>query len=138
MLISPAFAQGLTGGGDGFVAFLPLILIFVVFYFLLIRPQMKRQKEHKNKLGSIRRGDKIVTGGGIIATVTRIGEGDQIDAEIASGVKVKVMRNLVADVLTKTEPVSSGKSDKAEDKDRKRGRGKSKPGDSVVDKEDKD
>lgn len=105
MFISTAWAQ--SGGGDAgsaLTAFLPLILIFVIFYFLLIRPQQKRQKQHQQKLQAIRRGDKILTGGGLFASVTKVIDDNELQAEIADGVKVRVARNMVADVISKTEP----------------------------------
>ncbi|MBL6959256.1 MAG: preprotein translocase subunit YajC [Rhodospirillales bacterium] len=111
MFISPAYAQGAGGGGGGIEAFLPLILIFVVFYFLLIRPQQKKVKLHKEMLGAIRRGDKIVTGGGIIGTVTKVIDDHEVNVEIAEGIKVRVQRGLISAVLTKPEPVKDdGKS----------------------------
>ncbi len=111
MFISPAYAQGAPGGAmGGLEAFLPLILIFVVFYFLLIRPQQKRMKQHKEVLANIRRGDRIVTNGGLIGQVTKVQDGE-LQVEIAEGVKVKVLRDMVANVLAKTEPVSGGKDD---------------------------
>lgn len=118
MLISPAFAQAASGGGAGPLAmaqqFLPLILIFAVFYLLLIRPQQKRMKEHKNKLASIRRGDRVLTGGGIIATVVKVAD-DELTVDLTEGVRVKVMRSTVSDVLAKTDPVKGGKDDKDDD-----------------------
>ncbi|MCR9219647.1 MAG: preprotein translocase subunit YajC [Alphaproteobacteria bacterium] len=105
MFISTAWAQ--SGGGDAgsaLTAFLPLILIFVIFYFLLIRPQQKRQKQHQQKLQAIRRGDKILTGGGLFASVTKVIDDNELQAEIADGVKVRVARSMVADVISKTEP----------------------------------
>lgn len=109
MFISPAYAQAAPGGAMGGIeAFLPLILIFVVFYFLLIRPQQKRMKQHKEMLSNIRRGDRIVTNGGIVGQVSKVGD-TELDVEIAQGVKVKVMRDMVSTVLAKTEPVSGGK-----------------------------
>ncbi|EKV31396.1 Preprotein translocase subunit YajC [Caenispirillum salinarum AK4] len=112
MLISPAYAQAPGGAMGGIEAFLPLILIFVVFYFLLIRPQQKRQKQHKEMLRNIRRGDRIVTNGGIIGKVARV-QDTELDLEIAPDTKVKVMRDMVATVLDKTEPVSGKGGDKA-------------------------
>lgn len=110
MFISPAYAQAAAPGGGmgGIEAFLPLILIFVVFYFLLIRPQQKRMKQHKEMLGNIRRGDRIVTNGGLIGQVTKV-QDNELQVEIAEGVKVKVLRDMVGNVLAKTEPVSGGK-----------------------------
>ncbi len=110
MFVSPAYAQAAAPGGTGgFEAILPLVLIFVVFYFLLIRPQQKKAKEHKALLGSIRRGDKIVTGGGIIGTVTKVVDDNELAVEIAEGVRVRVQRGLIATVLSKTEPVKDDK-----------------------------
>lgn len=115
--ISPAYAQaaGGGGGGGGLEAMLPLVLIFVVFYFLLIRPQQKKAKEHKAMLDAVRRGDKVVTGGGIIGTVTKVKDDNEITVEISDGVKVQVQRGLLASVLSKTEPVNDDKKDKKGD-----------------------
>ncbi|MBC8241260.1 MAG: preprotein translocase subunit YajC [Alphaproteobacteria bacterium] len=113
MFISPAYAQAAGGGGSlgGLEAMLPLVLIFVVFYFLLIRPQQKKMKAHKAQLSAVRRGDRIVTGGGIIGTVTKVSETDsEIQVEIATGVKVKVQRELISTVLSKTEPQAAKKA----------------------------
>lgn len=100
MFISPAYAQGL-GGGDGFSTLVPLVLIFAVFYFLLIRPQQKRAKMHREMLGNIRRGDKIVTGGGILGKVIKVRDNDELDVEIAEGVKIRVQRGGVSGVMAK-------------------------------------
>lgn len=121
MFVTSAYAQAAAdGGGSGFEAFLPLILIFGVFYILLIRPQQKKMKEHKATLSAIRRGDKVVTGGGIVGTVTKVLDDSEITVEIADGVKVRVQRGLISTVLSKTEPVkedkkseSSGDSEKS-------------------------
>lgn len=111
MFVSPAYAQAAGGdAGGGVMAFLPLVLIFVVFYFLLIRPQQKRMKQHKEMLGNIRRGDRVVTNGGIIGQVIKTGD-DELTLEIAENVRVKVMRAMVSDVVAKTEPVKGGKDD---------------------------
>ncbi|MBT4932802.1 MAG: preprotein translocase subunit YajC [Rhodospirillaceae bacterium] len=119
--ISPAYAQaaGGAGGASGLEAMFPLILIFVVFYFLLIRPQQKKAKEHKAMLEAVRRGDKVVTGGGILGTVTKVSDDQEITVEIADGVKVRVQRGLLASVLSKTEPVKEDKKDKKSKKDDK-------------------
>ena len=116
MLISPAFAQGAggAGGADMLTSFLPLILIFVVFYFLLTRPQQKKQKEHKAMLAAVRRGDKIVTAGGLIGTVAKVIGDDELSVEIAEGVKVKVARGMVSTVLSKTEPAKGDDKDEDE------------------------
>ena len=86
--------------------FIPLILIFVIMWFLLIRPQQKKLKEHQAMVAALRKGDQIVTQGGIVGKVTRVKEGEEIEVEIAEGVKVRVVRNTVAQVLSKTEPAS--------------------------------
>ncbi len=115
MFVSPAYAQAAEGGGGGGLeAFLPLILIFVVFYFLLIRPQQKKMKEHKAMLGAVRRGDKVVTGGGIIGTITKVIDENEVTVEIADGVKVRVQRGLISSVLSKTQPVNDDKNTKGD------------------------
>lgn len=107
MLISPAYAQAApTAGAGGLEAFLPLILIFVVFYFLLIRPQQKKAKLHREMLGALRRGDRVITGGGIIGQVVKLEGEAEVVVEIAENVKVKVLRATIQDVLQKTQPVS--------------------------------
>lgn len=108
MFISPAYAQGGGGLGGGLEAFLPLILIFAVFYFLLIRPQQRKVKMHREMLGRIRRGDKVVTGGGILGTVTKVSNDQEVSVEIAEGIKVRVMRGTIAQVLTRGEPQAGG------------------------------
>jgi preprotein translocase subunit YajC len=110
MFVSPAFAQA-TGGGagtGGWEALLPLVLIFVVFYFLLIRPQQKKMKLHKEMLSAIRRGDRVVTGGGILATVTKVVDDNEVMVEIADGVRVRVQRSTIAGVVSRTEPAGDG------------------------------
>jgi len=105
MLISTAYAQG-TGMLDQntLIQFLPLILIFVVFYFLLIRPQQRKAKDHKTMLDALRRGDRVVTGGGIIGTVARVDNPEEVIVDIADGVRVRQMRTMVSGVRAKTEP----------------------------------
>ena len=118
MFISQAYAQDAAGAGGGsfILQFAPLILIFVVFYFLLIRPQQKRMRDHREMLSAVRRGDRVVTGGGIIGVVTKAG-GDELTIEIAQGVRVKVMRGTVSSVLQKTEPARSRDEEDDEDAD---------------------
>ena len=106
MFISTAYAQDAAGAGGGLQAMLPLILIFVVFYFLLIRPQQKKMKEHKAMLGAVRRGDKVVTGGGIVGTVTKVDNDLEVTVEIAKDIKVKVHRSLLSSVISKTQPAA--------------------------------
>lgn len=108
MLISPAYAQTAAGGGFDFQALLPLVLIFAVFYFLLIRPQQKKAKQHREMLSAVRRGDKVVTGGGIIATVVKAGDGEEITVEIAKDVRVQVLKLTLGNVLSRSEPAGEG------------------------------
>ena len=109
MLISTAFAQAAGGGGGGslFVNLAPLLLIFAVFYFLLIRPQQRKAKAHREMLGQVRRGDRVLTGGGIIGTVTRVMNDREVAVEIAEGVKVVCARATLTDVLTRPEPAKA-------------------------------
>jgi preprotein translocase subunit YajC len=100
MLISPAYAQDVAGIMGGLTQFLPLILIFGVFYFLLIRPQQTRAKQMKAMLAALRRGDRVVTAGGILATVQRVKEGsDEVEVDIAPNVRVTVLRDTITTVL---------------------------------------
>ena len=104
MFISPAYAQGAIGGDMGALgSFLPLILIFVVFYFLLIRPQQKKQKAHREMLAALHRGDRIVTAGGLVGVITKVLSDTEVTVEIAEGVKVRVMRGMISDIIAKTE-----------------------------------
>jgi preprotein translocase subunit YajC len=103
MFISPAYAQAAGGGLGGLESLLPLILIFVVFYFLLIRPQQKKQKQHREMLAALRRGDRVVTAGGVIGTITRAGD-SELTVEISEGVRVRVLRGMISDVLARSEP----------------------------------
>ena len=105
MFISPAYAQtAQAGGGDLFGMFLPMILIFAIMYFLLIRPQQKKQKQHQAKLAAVKRGDKVVTGGGIYGTVRKLSDEGKIHVEIAKGIEVVVASSTLADVLLKQAP----------------------------------
>jgi preprotein translocase subunit YajC len=106
MFISPAYAQAAGGSDGGFATLLPLVLIFVVFYFLLIRPQQKRAKQHREMLSAVRRGDKVVTGGGIKGTVTKVVNDDELAVEIAEGIKIRVQRSLLASVQSKSQAAS--------------------------------
>ena len=119
MLISTAYAQA-PGGSlldqSALVQFLPLILIFVVFYFLLIRPQQKKQKDHRAMIDALRRGDRIVTGGGILGTVNRVVSPEEIEVDIASNVRVRVLRSTITSVLAKPDPAAAREA--ARDKDR--------------------
>ena len=88
MFISPAYAQGAGGGGFDIMTLLPLVLIFVVFYFLLIRPQQKKVKDDRTMLGKLQRGDKVVTNGGIVGQIRKVISENELDLEIANGVRV--------------------------------------------------
>jgi preprotein translocase subunit YajC len=107
MIISPAYAQtAAAGGGAGsaFAQILPLIFIFLIMYFLLIRPQQKKMKELRAMVEALRRGDQVLTQGGIVGKVTKVGDDNMIDVEIASGVVVKVVKSTIVSVMNKTEP----------------------------------
>src|SRR5499427_5354466 len=119
MWISTAYAQG-TGIFDqnALIQFLPLILIFVVFYFLLIRPQQRKAKDHKTMLDALRRGDRIVTGGGIIGTVARVDSPEEITVDIADGVRVRVLRSTITSVLAKPDPAAAREAAKQREESR--------------------
>ena len=111
MFISPAFAQGsLFGGGAGgdggmLMSLLPFVLIFVIMYFLILRPQQKRVKMHAEMVKNVRRGDTVVTNGGLIGKVTKVIDDDQIEIEVADDVRIRQMRQMISDVRAKGEPV---------------------------------
>jgi len=107
MLVSPAYAQA-GDAGSAFVSFLPLILIFLIMWFLLIRPQQKKLKEHRAMVDALRRGDQVVTQGGMIGKITKVKEDGELEVEIAQGVKVRVLRHTITAVISKTEPASEG------------------------------
>ncbi len=104
MFATPAFAQEIGGAGGAFTSFVPLILIFAIMYFLLIRPQQKKLKEHRAMVETLRRGDTVVTQGGVIGKVTKVKEDGELEVEIAEGVRVRVVRQTITSVLSKTEP----------------------------------
>ena len=106
MFVSPAFAQSAGGAGAGLASFIPLILIFLIMWLLLIRPQQKKLKEHRAMVEALRRGDQVVTQGGLIGKITKVKEDGELEVEIADGVKVRVLRHTVAQVLSKTEPAT--------------------------------
>ena len=91
---------------EGIQSIIPLILIFGIMYFLLIRPQQKKMKEHQAMVDGLRRGDQVVTQGGLIGKVTKVKEDNEIEVELAEGVKVRVVQNTIATVLSKTEPAA--------------------------------
>lgn len=108
MFATPAYAQaaGATSGGAAFAQFIPLILIFVIMYFLILRPQQKRMKQHRDMVEALKRGDQVVTQGGLIGKVTDVKD-DEVSVEIAQGVKVRVVRSTIAQVVSKTAPVAA-------------------------------
>jgi len=108
MFISEAVAQtaGAADGGNALMQFLPFILIIAVFYFLMIRPQQKRAKEHRNMVENLRRGDNVVTSGGIVAKVSKVIDDNEIELEISSGVKVKIIRSTISTVIGKPAPAN--------------------------------
>ena len=108
MFVTPAYAQAgpAAGTGDLFITLVPFVLIFIIMYFLIIRPQQKRAKEHQDMIKNVRRGDTVVTAGGIVGKVTKAVEGDaEIEVEISADVRVKVVRTMISDVRAKGEPV---------------------------------
>ena len=92
---------------DAFTQFVPLILIFGIMYFLLIRPQQQKAKEHKKMVDSLRRGDQVVTQGGLIAKVSKVKDDNEVEVELAEGVKVRVIRSTIAQVMSKTDPADA-------------------------------
>ena len=101
MFITPAFAQAAgapSAGAGAMLQILPLVLIFGVFWFLLIRPQQKKMKEHKAKIDSVKKGDQVVTGGGLVGKVVRVDEA-YVDVELAPGMKVKAIKSTISDVI---------------------------------------
>ena len=106
MFAAPAYAQAAGGAGGAVASFVPLILIFAIMYFLLIRPQQKKVKEHQKMVEALRRGDQVVTQGGLIGKVSKVKEDGELEVEIAEGVKVRVVKSTIAQVLNKTEPAS--------------------------------
>ncbi|MBV6657236.1 MAG: preprotein translocase subunit YajC [Devosiaceae bacterium] len=111
MLVTPAYAQaaGAAGGGSLVMSILPFILIFVIMWFLIIRPQRQQMKRHREMIANVRRNDTIVTSGGLIGKVTKVldDESNEIEVQLAEGVKVRLVRSMIQDVRTKAEPVAA-------------------------------
>jgi preprotein translocase subunit YajC len=113
MFITPAFAQGSIGslfsgageGGGMVMQLLPFILIFVIMYFLILRPQQKRVKTHQELVKNVRRGDTVVTNGGLVGKITKVVDDEQIEIEIADDVRIRQIRSMITDVRAKGEPV---------------------------------
>lgn len=108
-MITPAFAQGAAAGGSGdiILQLVPFLLIFVIMWFLIIRPQQRRVKEHAEMVRNVRRGDTVVTTGGIVGKVTKVTDDPEIEVEIADGVRVKLVRGMISEVRSKGEPVKA-------------------------------
>ena len=108
MFATAAYAQSAGGtAGSALPSLLFPVLIFVIFYFLLIRPQQKKAKDHRAMIEALRRGDQVLTQGGIIGKVTKVGDDGVVEVEIADNVKVKVARHTITSVMNKTEPATS-------------------------------
>lgn len=111
LFVSAAHAQTagapMGAAGSSIASFLPLVLIFGIMYMLIIRPQQKKMKDLKAMVEAVRRGDQVLTGGGIIGKVTKVGEDNVLEVEIAEGVKVKIAKHTITSVMSKTEPASS-------------------------------
>ncbi|GAB5511565.1 MAG: preprotein translocase subunit YajC [Hyphomicrobiales bacterium] len=111
MFVTPAFAQagGAAGGGSLVMSILPFILIFVIMWFLIIRPQRQQMKRHKEMIANVRRNDTIVTSGGIVGKVTKVmdDESNEVEVQISEGVKIRLIRSMIQDVRAKAEPVAA-------------------------------
>lgn len=117
MLITPAYAQA-AGAGDTnsmLMSLLPFALIFVIMYFLILRPQQKKVKDHADLVKNIRRGDTVVTSGGLVGKVTKVVDDDQIEFEISDGVRVRQMRQMISGVRAKGEPAKESAKETAKD-----------------------
>jgi preprotein translocase subunit YajC len=104
MFISPAYAQT-SGGSDFLIQLVPILLMFVIFYLLLLRPQQQKVKQHREMVANLRRGDTVVTAGGIVGKVTKVRDDNEIEVEIADNTRVRVLKGTVAEVRAKGEPV---------------------------------
>ncbi|MCO5066213.1 MAG: preprotein translocase subunit YajC [Rhizobiaceae bacterium] len=108
MFVTPAYAQTAGTGPEALVSILPFILIFVIMYFMIIRPQRTQMKKRGEMLTAIRRGDTVVTGGGLVGKVTKVNEGsDELEVDLGNGVKVTAVRQTIAEVRVKGEPVAN-------------------------------
>jgi preprotein translocase subunit YajC len=107
MFVTPAYAQGVGATPDMFVSILPFVLIFVIMYFLIIRPQRAQMKKRGEMLAAIRRGDTVVTGGGLVGKVTKVVDDNELEVDLGNGVKVTALRATISDVRVKGEPVAN-------------------------------
>ncbi|TWG95554.1 preprotein translocase subunit YajC [Mesorhizobium sp. J18] len=113
MFVTPAYAQAATGTApDMLISILPFVLIFVIMYFLIIRPQRQQAKKRGEMLAAIRRGDTVVTGGGLVGKVTKVINDNEIEVDLGGGTKVTAIRNMIADVRVKGEPVANQNTQK--------------------------
>ncbi|GEM_PF-269920 len=123
MFISPAYAQAVDAvpGGSALVQFLPFVVIIAIMYFLIIRPQQNRMKQHRSMIAAVRRGDTVVTAGGVIGKVVKVLSDTEMQVEIAEGVRVRLVKGTITDVRSKTEPVREttrrGRDEEDEPKD---------------------
>ena len=106
MFVTPAYAQGLGGSPDMLISILPFVLIFVIMYFLIIRPQRAQVKKRGEMLAAIRRGDTVVTGGGLVGKVTKASD-NELEVDLGGGTKVTALRSTIMDVRVKGEPVAN-------------------------------
>jgi preprotein translocase subunit YajC len=109
-MITPAYAQGAGVPGLDMMAYVPLLLIFVILYFFILRPQQKRAKEHQEMVKNVRRGDTLITSGGLVGKVTKVVDDEQVEMEIADGVRVRQLKSMVTDVRAKGEPAKDEKA----------------------------
>jgi preprotein translocase subunit YajC len=107
MIVTPAYAQTGAGGPDIFISILPFVLIFVIMYFLIIRPQRQQMKKRGEMLAAVRRGDTVITGGGLVGKVTKVIDDGELEIDLGNGVKVTAIRATIADVRVKGEPVAN-------------------------------
>ena len=107
MFVTPAYAQGVGATPDVFISILPFVLIFVIMYFLIIRPQRTQMKKRGEMLAAIRRGDTVVTGGGFVGKVTKVVDDNELEVDLGNGLQVTAVRSTIADVRVKGEPVAN-------------------------------
>ena len=107
MFVTPAYAQGIGASPDMFISILPFVLIFVIMYVLIIRPQRQQLKKRGEMLAAIRRGDTVVTGGGLVGKVTKVIDDNELEIDLGGGTKVTALRSTLADVRVRGEPVAN-------------------------------
>jgi preprotein translocase subunit YajC len=112
MIVTPAYAQAAGGAPDIFISILPFVLIFVIMYFLIIRPQRTQMKKRSEMLANVRRGDTVVTGGGLVGKVTKVINDTELEVDLGGVMKVTAVRSMLADVRVKGEPAAAEKATK--------------------------